>query len=62
MPCPSIGPKYFWSVQIVLDRYKPFWMGPICFGWVLLLIFLDLSKMICTCKKQFGPVLNNLYS
>ena len=24
MPCPSIGPKLFWTVQIVLDKYKLF--------------------------------------
>ena len=25
MPCPSLGPKWFWTVQIVLYRYKLFW-------------------------------------
>ena len=32
MPCPSIGPKLFWIVQIILDRYKSFWLGPNHFG------------------------------
>ena len=32
MPCPYIGPKCFWSVQTILDKYKYFWTGTICFG------------------------------
>ena len=28
MPCPSIGPKWFWTVQIVLFGYKLFWSSP----------------------------------
>ena len=36
MPCPSMGPKFFWTVQIILVEYIPivldvsnsFWPGP----------------------------------
>ena len=28
MSCPSLGPKWFWTIQIVLDGYKFFWSGP----------------------------------
>ena len=51
MPCPSIGPKLSWTVQIVLAR---FWLGPNPFGQVQIWFFwtnsynLDLSKMIWT--------------
>ena len=31
MPFPSIGPKWFWTVQIALDWYKLVWSGPIRF-------------------------------
>jgi hypothetical protein len=31
MPCPSIGPKLFWTVQNVLDGYTSFLLGPNCF-------------------------------
>ena len=34
MPCPSIDPKLFWTVQIVLDGCKLFWSGPNHFGQV----------------------------
>ena len=34
LPCPSMGPKSFWRVQIILVEYQPFWMCPICFGRV----------------------------
>ena len=45
MPCPCIGPKLFWTNQIVLDEYKSFWQ-------VQIRLFrtnfynLDLSKII----------------
>ena len=42
MTCPSIGPKLFWTVQIILVEYQSFWMGPISFGQVQ--IILDRSK------------------
>ena len=42
MPCPSMGPKWFWTVQIILVEYQSFSTGPICFGWVQ--IILDRSK------------------
>ena len=32
MPCPSMGPKWFWTVQIFLVEYQSFWTGPIRFG------------------------------
>ena len=57
MPCPSIGPKCFWSIQIVLDRYKPFWTGPICFGWVLI----NLNRSKLDFIDIFGSVQNDLY-
>ena len=34
MPCPSMGPKWFWTVLIVLDGYKLFWLGRNCSGQV----------------------------
>ena len=34
MPCPSIGPKLFWTIQIVLDGYKLLWLGVNCYYWV----------------------------
>ena len=34
MPGPSIGPKLFWTIQIVLVRSKLFWSGPNHFGQV----------------------------
>ena len=43
MPCPSMGSKLFWTVQIILVDYQSFWAGPICFGSVQ--IILDKSKL-----------------
>ena len=37
MPCTSTGPKWFWTVQIILVEYQLFWTGPICFCWVKIL-------------------------
>ena len=54
LPCPSIGPKWFWTVQIVLDGFKLFWVGTNHFGQVQIRLFwsdfynLVLSKMIWT--------------
>jgi hypothetical protein len=77
MPCPSIRPKWFWTVQIVLDGYKLFWLGPIHFGRVQIILVsrqvqirlfwtnfhsLSLSKMIWTPSKRIGPVQNDWYS
>jgi hypothetical protein len=68
MPCPSIGPKLFWTVQIVLVGSKSFWLGPNHFGQVQIIAFwsnfynLDLSKMIWTKPKQIGSVQNDWYS
>ena len=28
MPCPSISPKWFWTIQIILERPNSFWLGP----------------------------------
>ena len=28
MPCPSMGPKLFWTVQIILDGSNLFWLCP----------------------------------
>ena len=76
MFCPSIGPKWFWTVQIVLDGYKLFWSGPIRFGQAQIILDrfgqvqiikispeksnLNLTKMIWTRPKQFLHVQNNL--
>ena len=34
MPCPSMGPEEFWTVQIILVEYELFWTGAIRFGRV----------------------------
>ena len=34
MSCPYIGQKSFWAVQIVLEGYKLFLVGPIRFGQI----------------------------
>ena len=60
-----IGPKLFWTVQIVLDRCKLFWLSPNSCGKVQIRLFwtkfynLDLFKMIWTQPKWIGPVQNN---
>jgi hypothetical protein len=38
LPCPSIGPKWFWTVQIVLDLSKLFWSCPNRFGRVQIIL------------------------
>ena len=43
MPCPSMGPKWFWTVQINLVEYRLFCTCPIRFGWVQ--IILDRCKL-----------------
>ena len=43
LPCLSMGPKWFWTVQIILVEYQLFWTGPIRFG--LVKIILDRSKL-----------------
>ena len=68
MSCSSISPKQFWNVQIVLDRYKLFWLGPNHFGQVKIGLFwtnsynLDLSKMVWIQTKRIGPVQNDCFS
>ena len=68
MLCPSIGPKLFWTIQIVLVGYKSFWSGPIRFGQVqiifdrsklLKLVKKNLTKMISARPKRIGPDENN---
>ena len=67
MPCLSIGPKWFWTVQIVLlkvpiflDRSNLFWSCPNHSVWVQIIKIspeksnLNLTKMIRTQPKQFG--------
>ena len=67
MPCPSIDPKWFWTVQIVLDGYKLFWSGPNRFGRVRIILvrfklgFSGLIFIIWTCPKWFGPDQNKLH-
>ena len=43
MPCPSMDPKWFWTVQIILVKYQSFWKGPIHFGRVQTI--LDRNKL-----------------
>ena len=57
MPCPSMGPKCFWTVPIILVEYQLFWTGPICFGQVQIIII----SLIWTWPKRFGHDQNNLY-
>ena len=58
MPSPSMGPKWFWTIQIILVDYQLFWMSPICYGWVQ--IILNRSKLR-NCSRKFGHDQNNLY-
>ena len=66
MPCPFIGPKWFYTIKIVLD--KLFWLGPNHFVQVQIRLFrtdfnnLEVSKMIWTWPKLIRPVQNNWYS
>ena len=43
MPCPFIGPKWFWTVQIVLVGSKLFWSGP---HYFFVRFKLDFSRLI----------------
>ena len=67
MPCPSMGPKWFWTVQIVLVGYKMFWLSPNHYGRGQIILNrsklwkisteksnLNLTKMIWTQPKRFG--------
>ena len=59
IPCPSLGPKLFWTVQISLIEYQSFWKGPICFGWVQINLDrndLDPTKTIWTVQNHFGLI------
>jgi hypothetical protein len=66
MPCPSIGPKRFWTIQIVLDGYKLFLSGPNHFGQVQIRLLwtnlynLDPTKIIWTRPKRIGLDQNHL--
>ena len=44
MVCPSKGPNWFWTIQIILVEYQSFWMGLI-FILVWVQIILDMSKV-----------------
>jgi hypothetical protein len=61
MPHPSIGPKWFWNIQIVLNSYKLFWSDPNCFGQVQIILvrfkldFYGLVFKIWTQPKWSGP-------
>ena len=72
MPYPSMGPKWFWSVQNVLDGYQSFWDRSNSF-WtgpndkklvqkynLNLKIELDTAQTNWTQPKQFVPVQNNM--
>ena len=74
MPCPSMDPKWFWTVQIILVEstkhfgwvqfvlvgYKSFWTGPNYKNYPRK-FNLDLTKMIWTRPNQIGPVQNYWY-
>jgi hypothetical protein len=66
MPYLSIGPKWFWTVQIVLVRSKSFWLVPNHFGRVQIILvrfklyFYLLFFIIWTCPKWFEPDQNDL--
>ena len=45
MPCPSICPKSFWTVQIILVEYQPFWTCPIHLGQVQTILDWSKSKL-----------------
>ena len=55
MPCPSQGPKWFWTVQIVLVNSKSFWSGS-----KFKLDFSLLLFIVWTCAKWFWPDQNEL--
>jgi hypothetical protein len=67
MPCPSLGPKLFWTVQIILVEYQSFWTCPIRFKQVQIKKIcpeksdLNLTKMIWTQPNQIELDQNNLY-
>ena len=62
MTWPSMGPKSFWTVQIILDGSNSFWTGTnykILFRKVQFepeQNDLDPTKIICTQPKQFAPI------
>ena len=60
MFCPSMGPKWFWTVQIIFVEYQLFWTDPIHFGQVQ--IILNMIQMIWTLPKWIGLIQNNWYS
>ena len=60
MPCPSMGPKWFWTVQIILVEFQLFWMCPICFGWDQIILARFKKSLIWTWPKWFGPDQNKL--
>ena len=63
-----MGPKLFWTDQIVLDNYNLFLSGLNHFGQVQIRLFwtnfynLDLSKMIWIRPKRIEPAKNDWYS
>ena len=67
MPRPFMGPKWFWTVQIILLWHQLFWTGLNHFGKVQIIKVspekpnLNLTKMIWTRLKQFALNQNNLY-
>ena len=60
-------PNHFGQAPIVLDESNSFWSGPNHFGQIQIIkiipekSILNLTKMIWTQPKQFGPDHNNLY-
>ena len=63
MPCPSMGAKWFWTIQIILVEYgsNSFWSDPNHIGQVQIIknspekSNLNLTKIIWTQPKRFGP-------
>ena len=61
IPCPSISPKWFRTVQIVLDGSKLSLLDPNGFGCVKIILvsfkldFYWLILIVWICQKWFGP-------
>ena len=62
MPCPSMGPKLFWTVQIILIKYQLFWTCPIHFGQVQIIKISPEKSNLTLTKNALGPDQNNWYS
>ena len=75
-PFPFIGPKLFWTAQIILVEYQSFWTSPICFGQVQIILdrwghffknivvsaLKSCITLIMNFKKELSPAEWSLYS